>query len=149
MCFSEYMSARADSDEWLLPLVGKVLVCSCSLPSCHATELASAVNSLTDELHARQTIENQKGDAEISDFFEGAMPGAPFGEEEWDAPVDVQSLTLWAANGTVSKTPSPVSAKPAWPSSWHWLLQNIRLAQTLIFWDLFCRMRRVDQAVQR
>ena len=135
--FSEYLESRADATVWLRPLIGKVLVCTCNSGDCHAGLLASAVNELTESTRAQQTSEYQMGDSECSKVFEDDSMADGFDEEEWDTPKDVQASTLWAANETVSKTPGPVSTKPSWPSSWHWLLQKIRMAQTMIFWEIF------------
>ena len=132
--FCEYLDSRMDYEDWLYPLVGKVLVCTCTEPQCHATHLVSAVNELTEQLRAQNTTENLVG-TEVDDGED--ILGSGDGDPEWDTPTGTTKQALWSANETVGKPPTRVSQKPSWPSSWHWLLAKVRMAQTLLFWEIF------------
>ena len=125
----DYLESRADTEEWLCPLVGNILVCTCDKSDCLAVQLVAASNQLMEAQRA------QAGeDLQFHECFK-EDPDSEF-EVEWGDPEDVQQQALWAANETVSKEPSPVARSPTWPSSWHWLLAKMRAAQTLIFWDI-------------
>ena len=128
--FEEYMDSREDWEAWLSPLLGKALVCSCgrSADECHATDLLAGVNVL---LQQRLEEEEEEVPSLIGDESDDEDD-----EEEWDQRGASQSSS-WAANETLGKSHAKIDAKPSWPTSWHWLIAQMRAATTMIFWEIF------------
>ena len=58
--FQTYCSMRADSDEWLVPLLGCHLICDCSLPahSCHARHIQNLCVDLVKRIKCTSNEEH-------------------------------------------------------------------------------------------
>ena len=78
MIFRDYCAARVDLHEWLRPLSGRHLICTCDKPieECHAIHLINLCRAIADD--------------EQSDNCDECVMGPP---TEWDAEDHDLSLT--------------------------------------------------------
>ena len=124
--FRSYVHHRMDVLQWLTPLTGRILVCTCLLGDhCHAHVLADTVETLVlPQLDDPPPLCGPEEDT----------------EECEDLPGPVSQQVLEAVNETLrtaSRSRGSFSRKPSWPVEWHLLLARIRLATSLLFWEVF------------
>ena len=138
--FKRYALTRRDREEWLRPLFGKRLICSCQSKHCHTGELIDLVSEeLQAQLEEQQTCE----DDELPDLVSDEDT-----EVDWDSP-EASRETMWAANETLGTKVPEVSQKPGWPNAWHLLLAQIRLSTTLLFWEIFAGCAELTSQFER
>ena len=125
--FKRYALTRKDREEWLRPLFGKRLICSCQSKHCHTGEL---IDLVSEELQAQ--LEEQQTCEELPEAPSQRQQEDEEKEVEWDSP-DASRETMWAANETLGTKVPEVSQKPGWPDAWHLLLVQLRPSTTLLF----------------
>ena len=119
---------RADTEEWLSRLSGKILECDCTRESssCWAQILRS------------EFIEAYGNDEEDMDTFVYAVAEDEVEEEEpmpFEAYITIPD-TFECTRQSESMIPHPVP----WPPSWTALVQTIRTLERPVVWEVFCGM---------
>ena len=123
MEFHHYVNRRCDTAAWLRPLVGKKLVCTCDNTNCPAGHLAERANDLFAS-HTDDQLHHSDADEECdTDVIEDHGP--------------VTAEVIETLNETLRTPYSDIHRKPSWPETWHLLLGKVRLATTLLFWEIF------------
>jgi hypothetical protein len=138
--FDAYFSMRADKDEFLMPLLGCHLVCSCSLPglNCHARYLQSMCVKMI-ERHGYMNDHIEDDDHPHNRAWD---------HDEYDDSHDevdhADRITALDETLIGVQTPNHV----AWPDSWHLLVESLRMLPNKAFWELFSGSARATIGFQ-
>ena len=152
--FADFLNCRCDLHDYLFPLAGCVLLCDCSLgPFCHAILLARLTNerfSALSELEPCPSVPKTGSAPGLAPALcpVPAFPAPPFDDDCVDFADDSNDESppragrcfedLRNINETVRGGRFDTGKeRPSWRPAWFSLIQIVRAAPILLFWEIF------------
>ena len=132
--FLQYARGRADTMQWLRPLVEKCLVCHCGKNNCHAADIALLIHELFGSPDGPETAPYSQPTPGIYEAGDGVVP--------FDA--GLVGLTSVGINLVGSISPS---SAPPWPDEWTIMVESIRGSPNGLFWEVFAGSQSVTQSL--
>ncbi len=145
--YEEYAMSRADLDEWLDPLRGRVMVCDCNLTGrpCHGAVLLDIILDGEDaDLEYEDCEGEEDADLEYEDCADLVGYGSNFGDINFE--LDYLSKEAGSViNETLRGAPA---SNLRFTDEWRWLIAHIRSFRVKLFWEVFAGCCIANTAVQ-